>query len=64
MIFSLYASFDLTVVQLSLEENTHVFRKEIIQRAFRQINLIPKCLDDNNNNNYYCHYYYGTGNDQ
>lgn len=60
--YSVYVlrSLDVTIVQLSLKGNTHVFRKEIIQKALRQINLNPKCLDDNNNN----YYYYDTGNDQ
>jgi len=58
--YSVYVlrSLDVTIVQLSLKGHTHVFRKEIIQKALRQINLNPKCLDDN----YY--YYYDTGNDQ
>ena len=44
-LFNLCSSLNVVVVNLSLDENIHLFRKEI-QRALHQINLNLRCLDD------------------
>jgi hypothetical protein len=55
-LFNLCSSLDVIIVNLSLDENTHLFRKEI-QRALHQVNLNLTYLDDG-------HDYFVTGEHQ
>lgn len=56
-LFQLCSSLEIVTVRLSLEENSNLFCKEIIQKNLSQINLNLKCLGDDND-------YYITGREE